>query len=171
MITHSKEYVTNLDEKCIQPNAVDIRAANLWVLDSHNTVAISETGEKQFASRTPAAIQLDAMSMQQYWIIPPHSICEYLTPHEVVVPEGYAGFINIRSTLARNGLISTNGIYDSGYKGYIGGTIHNPGNRTIMLEVNSRVAQYYMIKADTEHMYDGFYNKTKGLIETPADAS
>lgn len=169
MIVHSKEHVTKLDDKCVQPNAVDIRASQLYVLQSTRTIVISED-KKDFADRIPAAIQIDNELQRHFWIIPPRSVVEYLTEHETEVPEGHAGFINIRSTLARNGLISQNGIYDQGYKGFIGGTLHNNNDHHIMLEVGCRVAQYYMIKSEGDHLYNGHYNQTRGLTE-PTNAS
>jgi len=171
MIVHSKNFITNVDEKSIQPNAVDIRASALFVFNSHDTVLISESQSKQFASREPAQQVFDGATGISCWVIPPQSIVEFHTQHETTVPEGYAGTLQIRSTLARNGLIMTNGLYDSGYTGMVAGTLHNPGNRAIMLETNCRVGQYVMFKADTNHLYDGFYNDTKGHLEKQTDAS
>jgi len=171
MIVHSKNYITNIDAKCIQPNAVDIRASALLVFNSGDTVLISEDAPKQFASREPVISQIDATTGIGCWIIPPHSIVEFHTPHETTVPEGYVGTIVPRSTLARNGLMLTCGLYDSGYSGMVGGTLHNPGPRSIMLQHGCRIGQYIMYKAETEHLYTGYYNDTKGHLETPPDAS
>lgn len=170
MLIHSKDYVTNLDEKCIQPNAVDIRVTTLKILDPNDqsSIVFSESLPKMFASRYPAPIQQDAQSGIMYWVIPPHAVVDYETNHETEVPEGYAGFINIRSTLARNGLINVNGIYDSGYKGMIGGFLHNNTSHTMLLEVGSRIAQYYMIKSESVGSYNGYYNETRGQIESNA---
>lgn len=160
MIVHSKDYVTNLDEVSIQPNAVDIRVNSLSLIVATD-ISIGETS-KQFVERTPVPIKVDRDSGTEYWVLPPRSSFEFLTPHSVTVPEGACGWIVPRSTLARNGFLIGNGLYDSGYSGIIAGTLHNISDATVSLEVNVRIAQFIMAKAESAHLYDGYYNKNGG---------
>lgn len=157
---HSKDYVTNLDEKCIQPNAVDLRLDSLRRLDHRNCniISLTETG-KEFFPREEVAPVVRSDGEEVYQI--GRGIYEFTTRHEVEIPEGTAGWMLIRSTLARNGFLLGNGLYDAGYKGVIGGVLHVPGWANIT--TNFRVAQFIMASAETGELYDGHYNRTRGL--------
>lgn len=172
---HSKDFVTNLDDKCIQPNAVDLRLESLeefsgikdgaamftW-LPYSDIITISEDGPKQFAKRQPATRTLDGTDR---WVIGPKSSYDLVTKHSVKIPEGMVGWCHIRSTLSRNGIILSGGLYDSKYDGIIGFTIHNLTNNVFHLEDGARVAQFIMATADMSHGYTGYYNQNGGLSE------
>lgn len=168
MIVHSREFVTALDDKCMQPNAVDLRIASLDLLDAwaesgdHCAIFLGEK-EKQFFQRheVPAVChdQRDnEISTVEYFELKPGKTYSFTTMHDVEVPEGIAGIVKVRSTLARNGLIVTTGLYDSGYNGPIGGMIFNSAPATVFLEQYSRIAQFITFKAETTHLYDGHWN-------------
>ena len=74
----------------------------------------------------------------------------------VKIPEGYAGWVITRSTLNRNGLFITSGLYDSGYHGVMAGALHVEGGPA-KIEKGTRVAQFLMFEAETLSMYDGDY--------------
>lgn len=162
---HSKDYVTNLDDKCIQPNAVDLRLDileqffddNYMWLSRSTTVTISETGEKQFVRRT------DPTRYDNGYVLLPRQSYDVVTKHRVAIPQGAVGWCHIRSTLSRNGIILSGGLYDAGYDGVIGFTLHNLTSYDVRLEDNVRIAQFIMAKAETSHAYDGHYNKNGGL--------
>lgn len=65
-----------------------------------------------------------------------------------------------RSTLNRNGVTVTSGLYDSGYEGHIAGMIHNTSFETI-LEPHMSIAQFIMADAMSAKMYAGGYNHKK----------
>lgn len=172
---HSKDHVTNLDDKCIQPNAVDLRLESLeefvdlseagrammsWSTPFHQFVTISEDGPKQFADRRPASRTLDG---KDRWVVSPKSSYDLVTQHSVKIPEGMVGWCHIRSTLSRNGIILSGGLYDAGYNGVIGFTIHNLTDNVIHLDPGVRVAQFIMGASETAHLYDGYYNQNEGL--------
>ena len=78
----------------------------------------------------------------------------------VTIPEGYAGWVITRSTLNRNGLFITSGLYDSGYNGVMAGLLHvHHGPATI--QRGSRVGQFIMFEAETLSLYDGDYGVGK----------
>ena len=67
------------------------------------------------------------------------------------------GWLIARSTLNRNGIFITSGLYDSGFENYIGGVMHvRCGPATI--EKGARIAQFIFVEAETVRMYDGEYN-------------
>jgi deoxycytidine triphosphate deaminase len=170
MIIHSKNHVTNVDEQSIQPNAIDIRCSELMqIIGTDTSIMISEQGKKQFfpqqvleaETRYSAAAGMGSDAVK-YWTLEPRTSYQFETNHQVEVPEGMAGWLIVRSTLSRNGIIMSGGLYDSGYKGGIGGTIHNLTEGTIYLEQNVRIGQFIMTDSETSHLYDGHYNTNGG---------
>jgi deoxycytidine triphosphate deaminase len=166
MIIHSKNHVTNVDEKSVQPNAIDIRCAELFeILADDLRIAIGENVPKKFFPQRklePQKVQGPDGPYINAWHIEPRTSYQFETNHEVDIPEGMAGWLIIRSTLSRNGIIMSGGLYDSGYKGMIGGTIHNLTDGSFFLEENCRIGQFLMSDSETAHLYDGHYNKNGG---------
>lgn len=164
---HSKDYVSDLDAKCIQPNAVDLRLASLEEFTEQFYEAeaphifISESGGKQFAPRNESPVRYEDKRGSGYVLYPRRSY-DVVTKHKVRIPEGAVGWCHIRSTLSRNGLILSGGLYDAGYDGVIGFTIHNLSPNYIHLEDNVRIAQFIMGHSETAHTYDGYYNQNGG---------
>ncbi len=161
MIIHSQNHVTELDDKCIQPNAVDIRINELIKVEGQDfAVFIHEQGGKQFFPQKN--IDTEPLMNGNYFRLDPRTTYLYETKHRVTIPNGMVGWQQVRSTLARNGLIITGGLYDAGYSGFIGGQIHNMTDGTVFIEHNCRIAQFIMSASETSHLYDGHYNKTEG---------
>ncbi len=165
MIIHSKDFVTNLDDTCIQPNAVDLRidtverikGTDSW--GQSNRINIFEDGKKEFFPRHNDVQTIPPQSAGFYIGEGPHQI---ESQHSVTIPEGMVGWLIIRSTFARNGLLLGNGLYDSGYSGIIGGILHNYTGGIVFVERGTRFAQFVMAKAETAHLYDGHYNQQGG---------
>lgn len=170
MIIHSKQFVTNLDDECIQPNAVDLRIAEIHTLDAfsedepHNSCIFLGNKGKQFFRRfeqSPRKHDVRAPGVvadELYFQLRAGKCYSFTTKHNVKLPEGVAGIVKGRSTLVRNGLILTTGLYDSGYDGPIGGMILNTAPSTVYIERDSRIAQFITYKAETTHLYDGHWN-------------
>ena len=81
---------------------------------------------------------------------------EIIMENIVTIQEGYAGSVITRSTLNRNGLFITSGLYDSGYNGVMAGALHVEHGPAV-IEKGSRVGQFLMFEAETLSMYDGDY--------------
>lgn len=160
-IVHSKDYVTNLDPDCIQPNAVDLRIQDILHINGIGTdgkgwIEIGENLPKQFIDRYEEAKFSDRVFMA------PGEAYEIVSKHNVKIPEGMCGWLVIRSTFARNGCLLGNGIYDAGYEGAIGGIIHNLSRAPIQVSRGTRFAQFIMASAETAHTYNGYYNTQGG---------
>ena len=84
-----------------------------------------------------------------------------VTMKEVVqVAEGEAGFVITRSSLNRNGVFLTSGLYDSGYHGSMAAVMHvNVGRMKI--KPGTRIGQFLLFKSETLNMYDGSYGVGK----------
>lgn len=155
MIIHSKKFVSDLDDDCLQPNAVDLRVSAISRINNNTPFFISDTQKVHRNSYDIAPVREEDISV---WKLKPGQY-QFETWHEVKVPEGYAGWLIPRSTLNRNGVFITSGLYDSGFHNFVGGVMHVSGETII--QVGTRIAQFIMFNAETLHLYDGDYNMEK----------
>ncbi len=157
MIIHSKQFTSNVDEKCIQPNAIDIRISAITRIGS-NKIQLSEH-YREHRDKLVEQKYLSANTDGEYWDLTRGSY-EFETDHWVKIPDGICGWIVPRSTLNRNGVFISSGLYDSGFENYIGGVMHVMTG-TLQLFVNTRIGQFITTRAETNHLYDGAYNAQK----------
>jgi len=147
----SEPLLTNVQEGDSQPNAVDLRVGKIFRLEDKE-FEISDYTKKH----------------RGCWEVEPHDGYFYLEPgtYEIImenivtIPEGYAGWVITRSTLNRNGLFITSGLYDSGYHGVMAGALHVEGGPA-KIQKGTRVAQFLMFEAETLSLYDGDYGLGK----------
>ena len=138
-----------LDDKCIQPNAVDLPVKDVFKIDG----GIVDLSNKVHAKRTKVEPTDGVYTLEggKYDVV-------FAT--DVEIAEGEAGFLIQRSSLNRNGARISSGLYDSGYKNLVGGCLHVPDNITLKFNEGERLAQLLMFKAETVGMYTGSYNKS-----------
>ena len=147
---HSQPFVSNLDAKCIQPNAVDIRVSEVFAFTSHSFTLNEDVTIHRKQALLPGPCW--HLTTGRY---------QFATEHYVEVPEGVAGLIIPRSSLNRNGIIVTSGLWDSGFKGYLGGTIHVPEGCVFELTANTRIGQFITWSSQSQGTYAGGYNQEK----------
>jgi len=73
----------------------------------------------------------------------------------IIVPNNMVGFITHRSSLNRSGTIVTAGLYDSGFKNYLGAMLRT--THPIKIEKNARIVTLYFIIAHSSNLYSGQY--------------
>ena len=145
-ISHD-ELLTNVQEGDSQPNAVDLRVDKIFKLKKEE-VEISESYKKHRGSD-------EVIPNENFFELEPGTY-EIIMENIVKIPEGYAGWVITRSTLNRNGLFITSGLYDSGYHGVMAGCLHVE-HGPAKIEKGSRVGQFLLFEAETLSMYDGDY--------------
>lgn len=158
MIVHSKQFVSDLSDDCIQPNAVDLKISKLLLITSEPFVLTDTHKQNRHKSEVPMFPD-PKDNTKNIWHLYPGSY-EFETEHYVNVPEGTAGWIIPRSTLNRNGVFITSGLYDSGFKNFIGGVMHITSGE-VFLSPQTRIGQFVTLKAETDHNYDGQYQDGK----------
>lgn len=145
---------TDIDEDSIQPNAIDLRLDRVWSM--HGTFKIDEE-EKIHRSKKELTPDLEG-----YFTLETGS---YEISFKGIVTMGpdEAGKVITRSTLNRNGVFITSGLYDSGY-----GTNNQVGSMAACLHINgglarikkgTRVGQFIVAKSQSVSSYDGDYGK------------
>ena len=140
----------------VQPNAVDLRLGKVFKIQN-NVFTIDEDQKIHRGSEL-----FEPWTDGYYHLIP--GSYEVLMENEITVGHDEAGFVITRSTLNRNGVFLTSGLYDSGYEGIMAGVLHvNCG--LMRIKPGTRIGQYLSFKAETLHLYDGEYGKGKSHDE------
>lgn len=148
----SKSALTAVQDGDVQPNAVDLRAGKIFRIKD-NEFLIDEAVKIHRGS-----IEI-TVSNDGYWHLEPGSY-EIIMQNEIEVADDEAGFVITRSTLNRNGVFLTSGLYDTGYKGVMAGVMHvNCGK--MRMKPGTRVGQYLNWKAESISSYDGDYGVGK----------
>lgn len=148
----SKSKLTNIVAKDIQPNAVDLKVQKILSIEE-NEFLIDED-QKIHRGSQEVQVQEDG-----YFHLSPGSY-EIVMENIIEVAEGEAGFVITRSTLNRNGVHITTGLYDSGYHGMMAAVMHvNCG--VMKIKPGTRVGQYLNFQAETLSLYDGDYGLGK----------
>jgi len=145
--------LTGILEGDVQPNAVDLRLGKVFAINHEALFTIDEEQKKHRGS-TPVEVGEDG-----YWYLHPGHY-EVIMENTITVAEGEAGFVITRSTLNRNGVFLTSGLYDSGYSGVMAGVMHVSVG-PMKIKPGTRIGQYLSWKAQSLHMYDGDYGAGK----------
>lgn len=147
----SDSQLSLVDSDQIQPNATDVRLDKVFKVN--DGMMILEDNYKQH--RSTIEVKPD---IQGYWILQPGTY-EVVMEGTVTIAEGEAGWIITRSTLNRNGIFITSGLYDSGYSGVMAGAMH-VGVGPLKIKQGTRVGQFLLFNSETLHKYNGSYGTT-----------
>ena len=149
---NSRSTLTNVEQKDIQPNAVDLRADKFFKVADTDFV-ISED-HKQHRGSIEIEPDIDG------WFYLEEGHYEVIMKNIVNVGNDEAGWVITRSTLNRNGLFLTSGLYDTGYNGVMAGMLHvtiGPAR----IKKGTRIGQYLNFEAESIKVYDGSYGLDK----------
>lgn len=149
-LTHSK--LTNYEPGDVQPNAVDLRLGKVFWIASNDFLI----DEDQKVHR--GSVEMKTDDDGYYRLEPGHY--EVIMENEIEVGLNECGFVITRSTLNRNGVFLTSGLYDTGYKGVMAGVMHvNVG--PMKIKPGTRIGQYLCYTAQALSIYDGDYGHGK----------
>ena len=146
---NSLSYLNRFTQEQIQPNALDLRVESLREID--DTPFLIDEEKKEHRGSHPVSTK------DGYWQLEAGKRYEVIFEGVIDIKEGEAGWVITRSTLNRNGITITSGLYDSGFQNYVGGVMHI-GCGKARVQKGARVAQFIYIEAETDSMYDGDYN-------------
>lgn len=153
---NSNSTLSTFTDDQIQPNAMDLRVDKIFSIMYENKFEISEDGK---VHRGSLEIKPDK---DGWWSLGPGTY-EIIMEGEIEIGHDEAGWVITRSTLNRNGIFLTSGLYDSGYKGVMAGAMHITGNRltNTRIKKGTRVGQFLLFKAEAVIQYDGDYGTGK----------
>jgi|GEM_PF-910578 deoxycytidine triphosphate deaminase len=141
----------------VQPNAVDIRAGELYKVRKDSDFELYHE-KKSHRARDKVDDTAEAL-----WSLKSNNVYDFVSPAYVEMPDGVVGWLVTRSTLNRNGVFVLSGLYDSGFKGHINGMLYNLIGHTL-IQPESRVAQFIMASSDSFGKYMGGYNTDEGQL-------
>jgi deoxycytidine triphosphate deaminase len=141
-----------VQEGDVQPNAVDLRLGKVFKMSQSMFVI----DEKQKTHRGSYEMKADANG---YYNLP-EGHYEVVMENMIVVGENEAGWVITRSTLNRNGVFLTSGLYDSGYDGVMAGVMHVTCG-PMRIQRGTRIGQYVSFNAEALHSYEGSYGRNK----------
>jgi len=152
----AKSSLTEVQPDDIQPNAVDLRLDKVFAVRPVLFTIGEENGKELKNHRGSQEMYPDANG---YFYLAAGSY-EVIMENIIDVGEGEAGWVITRSTLNRNGIFITSGLYDSGYNGVMAGAIHVMG-APAKIKKGTRVGQFLLFKSETLKKYDGDYGLGK----------
>lgn len=153
MSANSKSTLSNVANEDVQPNAVDLRLGQVFKI---NTSPFEISNEHKKHRGTEYELKVDP---EGYFNLEPGHY-EVVMENIIHVGNDEAGWVITRSTLNRNGLFLTSGLYDSGYHGVMAGVLHvTVGHARI--KKGTRIGQYLSFDAEALSSYDGDYGLGK----------
>lgn len=148
----TKSVLSNMEDGDVQPNAVDLRLGKvLWI--SSNEFLIDEE-RKVHRGTVEMIVDTDGY----YRLEPGHY--EVVMQNKISVGRDEAGWVITRSTLNRNGVFLTSGLYDTGYNGVMAGVMHVTVG-PMRIKPGTRIGQYLCFDAQALSTYDGSYGDGK----------
>lgn len=148
----SSSTLSNVLEGDVQPNAVDLRLGKVFYIGAYEFLI----DEDQKVHRGTVEMEVDEDGY--YRLLPGHY--EVVMENKITVGDGEAGWVITRSTLNRNGVFITSGLYDTGYSGVMAGVMHVTVG-PMRIKPGTRIGQYLSFKAESLHKYDGDYGDGK----------
>lgn len=149
MSSETGSTLTEVQEEDIQPNAVDLRVAKIFKIENKDFVIDNETKTHR------GSIEIKPEYKMEWWHLQPGTY-EIVMENIIHVGEDEAGWVITRSTLNRNGVFITSGLYDSGYHGVMAGAMHVTTG-PMWIKKGTRVGQFLLFKSQALKKYDGDY--------------
>lgn len=148
----SRSSLTNFWPGDVQPNAVDLRLGKVFWIAANEFVI----DEEKKVHRGAVEVMTDD---EGYFRLQPGHY-EVVMENKITVGDREAGWVITRSTLNRNGVFLTSGLYDTGYSGVMAGVMHVTIG-PMRIKRGTRIGQYLSFEAESLHKYDGDYGDGK----------
>ena len=151
----------------VQPNAIDFTLDKAYsVLHRPFCIALDRNGNEEKWMRGGEELQTFDSHLSPahapVWTIDGGDMIDCLSDMYVEVPDDVAVMLVPRSSITRNGLFLTCGLYDTGFKGHLGFLLHNRHKQKAFLGPGIRVGQCMFVAADSVGQYAGGWNHEKG---------
>jgi deoxycytidine triphosphate deaminase len=146
---YAKSSLTNIQRTDIQPNACDLRLDRVFMPRGGEFTITNDSKEHLVQDEI-----LPDKNDDFFTLYPGYYTVEY--ENQITVGEKEAGFVIARSTLVRNGVYITTGLYDSGYRGKMVSGMHVTTG-TMRIKRGTRIAQYLCFDAESLNQYNGDY--------------
>lgn len=150
---NSRSTLSQVQPNDIQPNAVDLRIDKVLRIKDG---AMFKLSEKVKEHRGSIEVSTFVMGDGEDWfnLAPGHY--EVVMQNIIQVGPGEAGWVITRSTLNRNGVFITSGLYDTGYHGVMAAALHVTCGNFVVAR-GTRIGQYLSFNSESLKEYNGSY--------------
>lgn len=138
--------------ECIQPNGIDITLDHVYRFNTTSYLILTKN-KRQMRDVIP----VDPQMLDGEEVFHISGNMDFMSDFYVKIPEGIVAELIVRSTLNRNDIFVTSGLWDQGFIGNAAGVIRNSGP-TAYIAPGTRIAQLKFIRAESNgSLYDGSY--------------
>jgi deoxycytidine triphosphate deaminase len=159
---NSGSKLTNVEPNDVQPNACDLRLGKVFLIRPKTfTISEDEKIHRGSVELTP--------DLYDGWYTLQEGHYEVVMDNAIEVGKDEAGWVITRSTLNRNGVFLTSGLYDTGYNGVMAAVMHVTCG-PMRIKPGTRIGQYLSFDAESLHSYNGSYGFGKDHDEKYVEA-
>lgn len=166
LIKENKLVVRPLFDDAIRENGVGLRIGGEYAVYTHSGIVVNpcklNDSEMRRLFRTVSALS-EELSNEDEIPIPPKSFVLLTTYEYVKLPDDVVGLVNLRSTLARLGLIILPTIIDAGFEGNVTIEAVNASSNTIVLKKFMRFLHVVFARTEGAVPYEGEYKGQTGV--------
>lgn len=138
----------------VAENGIDLRVGEIYIINKKESKNIGCINDSKLKPEY-APIK---KGEKDHYILEPKNFYFIKIDRPIHIPKGYIQQYYLRSTFSRCGLILTDAIGDSDFKGTLRLGIYNSGPAPVKIGLNERVIQAITIQTDgTETSYNGSY--------------
>jgi dCTP deaminase len=156
LIAEGKLSVEPLREDAVRENGLDLRVGGEYAIYAYEGAAIRPC---ELEDAKPLFRVISGGEI----VIPPRNFALLTTEEYVKMPDDVAGLANLRSTLARYGLVIPPTVVDAGFEGNITIEVVNESPNAIVLRPGLRFLHLILIRAEGASRYSGRYLGQRGV--------
>lgn len=153
-----KDYTVTKD--MIQPNGLDFTLDKLYRVTKDSSPFILTENYKSHRSYEEVhpyeTLLGNSAEKQKVFKLEENKSYDFQSKMTIALPRDVTALIIVRSTLNRNQIFISSGVYDSGFNGNVGGQLHNRGDVAI-IGVGTRIGQIIFMDAQSAKVYNGSY--------------
>jgi dCTP deaminase (EC 3.5.4.13) len=151
--------VEPLRDDAIRENGLDLRIGREYAIYAYEGAAIRPCELAEGEARRHFRIVKEADEIA----VPPRNFVLLTTEEYVKMPNDVVGLANLRSTLARYGLVIPPTVVDAGFEGNITIEVVNESPNTIVLRPGLRFLHLILVRAEGAAKYLGTYLGQRGV--------
>lgn len=146
-VLNGETVINGVGERAVQPNAVDLSVCRVFKMEGDCKLL----GDNTKIHRSHVCIE----PQDGVYVLEP-GVYEVQLNETIEVGENECGYVIVRSTLSRNGITLSSGLYDSGYKGPMS-VLMTVTCGKLTIEKGTRIGQYLNFHCKSVKLYNGSY--------------
>jgi len=144
-------WIKNYGEECIQPNSIDVRLNKLFAIEGILFLGVDKRDLPEWEEQIP--------DRNNFFFLAAGRAYQFECLERVEVPENVIMRLYMRSTLNRSGVFVGAGLWDTGFKNFVGASFYP--FCSALIEKGARIAQVVFIKASSAGFYRGQYGDSQ----------